>query len=188
MPHSDPEFDPLLEELINLFAPSNLLDLGAGSGKYGRIAKSLNPATRCIAVELHSPYISRYKLVDLYDEVREMNAVDLIHPDYFSEKYDLVVAGDLIEHLRKSDGLDLINFFLYRSAWILLVYPLKYLQDIVRGNPHEAHISAWCDADFSNLDETTVLRRRDMELVCIRGYLPTKISLSEVERLLGGGP
>ena len=47
------------------------------------------------------------------------------NPDYVT---DVVIIGDCIEHLRKSIGLDLINYFVYRCKYIIIIFPSKYIQ------------------------------------------------------------
>ena len=68
------------------------------------------------------------------------------------ETYDLVVIGDCIEHMRKSEGVDLLNFLIYRCKYILIHYPDRYVQGSVDGHIHEAHISVWSEHDFSGFD------------------------------------
>jgi hypothetical protein len=42
--------------------------------------------------------------------------------------YDAVILGDCIEHMRKSVGLDLLNFLVYRSSIIVVKFPVQMIQ------------------------------------------------------------
>src|SRR5205823_14385763 len=86
------------------------------------------------------------------------------------ETYDLVVIGDCIEHLRKSDGIDLLNFLVYRTKYLWVIYPERMVQGRWEGHKSEAHISAWSDADFAWMD-CLIVRRANMVAVAANGYL-----------------
>jgi len=48
--------------------------------------------------------------------------------------YDAVILGDCIEHMRKSVGLDLLNFLVYRSRIIVVKFPVQMIQDPYQGH------------------------------------------------------
>ena len=90
------------------------------------------------AVVIDSSYVKEFNLSDLYAEVIIDDAINLIKDPRI--RYDLVIIGDCIEHMRKSDGLDLLNFLIYRSGYICVVYSAEYGQDDCEGHAAEAHI------------------------------------------------
>jgi hypothetical protein len=49
--------------------------------------------------------------------------------DGFDEAYDMVVALDVIEHFLYSDVISIINFALYRSDYMLMVWPSAHPQN-----------------------------------------------------------
>ena len=113
MPYSTPTFDDELQLYFREVHHNCVLDIGPGEGKYARMLRRLQADIRLIAVEVDPDYVERYKLRELYDEVWVLNAVDLIdNPDH---TFDAVIIGDCIEHMRKSMGLDLLNFLVYRA-------------------------------------------------------------------------
>ncbi len=79
--------------------------------------------------------------------------INLIRPKYFDSRFDIVMAGNIFEHLRKSESIDLLNFLIYRSRWIIVEFPHRYLQNAVDGYGSEAHISVWADNVFFRLKE-----------------------------------
>jgi len=172
MPHSDPSFDEQIKELIETSNFENFLDIGPGAGKYGKMIRSVFPDARIEAVEVNNTYIQEFNLTEIYDNILNENIGGFIeaHPDY---KADLVIIGDCIEHLRKSVGVDLINYFLYRSKKSIVVFPHKYVQYSWQGNVNEAHISVWSDKDFENFD-FDYYKNGFMRLSVVTGYLADK--------------
>ncbi|HEV2301865.1 MAG TPA: class I SAM-dependent methyltransferase [Stellaceae bacterium] len=185
MPYSKPVFDGLAAAIIRATAPRTCLDLGAGAGKYGKLVRRECPACHLTAIESHRDNIARFGLAEIYDTVECADVMSLFDTAIGAE-YDLVVAGDLIEHLRKSDGLDLLNFLVYRAAFILLVYPTRFLQGAVDGNRREAHISAWSALDFAWCERTNVVAKSKQEIVVLRGFLPHPVATQDLDRLMAG--
>lgn len=150
MPYSKDTFDDKVRELIRTQKPNQVLDIGAGSGKYGRMILELGSPAWTTAVEPDEAYISRFQLKLAYNRIYPSTGQLFTNP---RERWDLVIMGDVIEHMRKSEGVDLLNFLVYRSKYILVIYPWKYIQDDWFDesgicHPQEAHISTWSDLDF----------------------------------------
>jgi hypothetical protein len=76
----------------------------------------------------------------------------------------------VIEHLRKSVGLDLLNFLVYRARRIVVVFPLRYRQGTFDGRSQEAHISVWGQSDFHWCD-ASYQEREGIALVQIAGFI-----------------
>jgi hypothetical protein len=93
-----------------------------------------------------------------------------------------VIIGDCIEHMRKSAGLDLLNFLIYRTGYTVLLVPENYVQDDWEGHAAEAHISTWTIHDFAGWD---VLHKQGqqggwltMHLFLIKGYQPSRMRIT----------
>jgi 2-polyprenyl-3-methyl-5-hydroxy-6-metoxy-1,4-benzoquinol methylase len=106
MPFSSNAFDYYISTLIGLLQPASVCDIGPGAGKYGRIARDVANnkqfQTHVTAVEIDESYVKEYKLNELYDDVIVDDAVNLMLTPQV--RFDLVIFGDCIEHMRKSDG------------------------------------------------------------------------------------
>lgn len=152
MPYSAMTFDFVIEKLIERMAPASVLDIGPGAGKYGRIVKTLRGRGVDIgslqAVEIDQSYIDQFQLNEVYDVVQlgDASALPDVGPD---AQWDLVILGDVLEHLRKSRGTDLIEYLYYRTRYIILVVPIDYIQGAWEGHHAEAHISTWYAQDFA---------------------------------------
>jgi hypothetical protein len=145
------------------------LDVGAGAGKYGKFIKELVPSATVEAIEIEKDYIEKYCLKEIYDKVFCIDAVNYIRR-YVDRSHDICIIGDSIEHLNKSDGINLIEFLIYRSKFIIIIFPTKYLQYSWKGYKSEAHRSIWSRKDFGSYEHTYV-SKKNMNMVVITGYL-----------------
>src|SRR5215510_8223513 len=150
MPFSGTEFDSEIELYFRLIRHESVLDIGPGEGKYGRMLRRVRPDIKLVGVELDAGYVEQYKLHDLYDEVWVSDAAELMNdPD---STFDAVIIGDCIDHMRKSAGLDLLIFLVYRSKLIAVKFPLQMLQIAWQGHKTEPHLSVWSEHDFRCMD------------------------------------
>jgi len=168
MPYSKRHFDDAVESLVQLLQPRTVLDIGAGAGKYATLIRRAYPAAVITAIEMDREYIERFKLAEKYDAVRAIDAEQLLTE--VDTDYDLVIFGDVIEHLRKSTGLDLLNFFIYRCKKMLVLFPLRDRQGAVGGKRQEAHISVWGQGDFRDFEHRYDVINR-IAMVQITGYV-----------------
>jgi len=184
MPYSSFIFDDVIAEIIKLIRPKTFLDLGAGAGKYGGMVKEINPFIETIAVEVEKDYLEKFNLRSIYHEIWNVPVINLIRPEYLDLRFDIVMAGDILEHLKKSEGIDLLNFLIYRSRWIIVEFPHRYLQNAVDSYNSEAHISVWTDNDFLSFERTRMYAKDTQRLIILRGYLENAISVENVEFMI----
>lgn len=120
------------------------LDVGAGEGTYHRILGELIPAMD--AIEVHEPNIVDYSLAGKYRKVLHADARDVLHAKNLGEmrprlRYDLVIFGDVLEHLTVLDAVRVFCSALSISRYVLVSVPIiHYPQSAVGGNHHEIHL------------------------------------------------
>ena len=180
MPYSSTVFDTAIHRFLAIVQPQRILDIGAGAGKLCSIARSAVPAAHIVAVEVDPEYVSRFRLVELYDQVLECNCMDLLAEPHLKTAYDVVFFGDVIEHLRKSQGRDLLEFLIYRSAWLLVQVPIRYVQNAIEGHVSEAHISIWTTSDFTAYDVVITRQSDNILFVVLKGYLESSVSPTDI--------
>lgn len=122
---------------INKLKPKTVLDIGPGEGIYGKIVRKFSPETeKLVGVEIWGPYVEQFKIRDFYDEVWICDA--RIYPDY---KYDLVIFGDVLEHMSKEDAVALWKKVSKQAKYAIISVPIIHFhQDAVNNNPYEIHV------------------------------------------------
>lgn len=154
------------------------LDIGAGAGRYGRMIRELRPEAHTIGVEIEPDYVTQFELKTLYDEILVAPASVLL--EQVDAIWDLVTAGDVLEHMTKSAGVDLLHFLVYRTRYIWLAWPERYLQGSYNGYASEAHVSVWTEADLQSLQAAYELYRRPPLVgAIVQGYM-AQVSLEEL--------
>jgi hypothetical protein len=146
MPFSSSTFDEVLTEHLVKINPNSVLDVGAGAGKHGKMVRELCPQARIGGVEPTKVYIDEYKLKEVYDELYEMDLMSYCDKQA-SERHDVVIFGDVLEHFFRSQAIDYLDYFLYRAQWVIAIWPSQMPQDAWEGNGYEIHKN-----NFSLLD------------------------------------
>jgi hypothetical protein len=118
--------------LNNIDKNSLILDVGPGGGVYG---KFLNEKFVIDCIEIFSRYIDDYKLNEIYNKVIIGNICDFD----FSE-YDLIIMGDVLEHIDVENSKKILNTVENLSKKIVVAVPYQYPQGEWEGNPYERHI------------------------------------------------
>lgn len=108
------------------------LDVGACDGKWGKL---LNGYLATDAVEIFKPNIEKHDLKSIYRRVFEGGI-----QDYEYEWYDLIIFGDVIEHLTVSDAQRVLKYAYTRCSDLIIAVPYLYTQGELYGNPWERHI------------------------------------------------
>jgi SAM-dependent methyltransferase len=123
--------------VVHKLQPKSVLDIGPGEGIYGKIVRKYSPATeRLVGVEIWAPYIEQFKLREFYDEVWVCDA--RIYPDF---KYDLVILGDVLEHMTKEEAIALWKKVSKQAKYAIISVPIiNFHQGVVNNNPYEIHV------------------------------------------------
>lgn len=133
--HSMPEGKPYAISKILEINPSNILDVGAGRGVYPIILFPYLPNVIFDAVEIWEPYINNFNLKNKY---RNIFIEDIRNIDNF--KYDLVIFGDVLEHIPMNDAVKVWNKMSKQAKYALISIPIVHMpQDEIDNNPYEAH-------------------------------------------------
>ena len=130
--------------------PDTVTDVGPGEGTYAKLFRPVHKGIWWTGIEIHKPYVAKHKLRStktrsMYDEI---HVEDARKSDQHLFHRDLVIFGDVLEHMPREDAVALLGKAEEAGAWNILVsLPIvEAPQGEVDGNPHEAHIHHW-DAD-----------------------------------------
>lgn len=118
------------------------LDVGPGHGKFGVLLREYSGLKRVDAVEAWAPYVGDFRLNGIYDEVTVADVRSYTEAEF--APYDLVFISEMIEHVPKEDGLDLLARI---PGWVVLSTPLEWFQED-HEVPTEIHRSLWNSHDF----------------------------------------
>lgn len=146
MPSSNLALAPTVIHLVHLARPHRkVLDVGPGLGKYGLLLREyLNDPPRIIdAVEVESSYVTR-RLRAVYDNVFVADVLTM--PRDALAEYDVVLMVDVIEHLEKDAGLELLGRIPGR---VVICTPAEFFSNGPGLPPSEEHRSLWSAADFA---------------------------------------
>ena len=140
MPYSAKSFDHILKEHIIKLNPTSILDVGAGSGKNGKLIRETGYKNKLECLEPTPEYVTEFKLDSIYDTIHPVSLEQFVDTQY-KFQYDVVVFGDVLEHLFRSKVIDYLDYFLYKSKWIIIIWPNNMPQDDYGNNPYEIHKS-----------------------------------------------
>lgn len=171
-------------DVIKKINPHKILDIGCGFGRWGFLCrefldlwddgnyKKYNFSRIIDAVEICENYIQPYHYY-FYNNIYIENAVDFLY--FTDQNYDLIIAGDIIEHLEKNDGFKLIELALNHSKFLMINIPIgkSWPQEVTEENIYEEHKSIWHKRDFNRYKHKKIRKFYD----CIhRPYLAALIS------------
>jgi len=150
MPTSDAEGKDWSLGWFRYHLPNTVTDVGPGEGTYAKLFRPVHEGVWWTGIEVHRPYIKKYRLNStktrrMYDE---LHVEDVRESESHLFHRDLVIFGDVLEHVERDDAVALLQRAEAAGAWNILVsVPIvDSPQGEVDGNPHEAHLHQW-DAD-----------------------------------------
>lgn len=144
MPTSEHWQIPRIVDVIARAKPKRVLDVGAGYGKYGLLAREYSDAERVDAIDIAEPRFSVYDHVYVGDLLKldETLPADAPH-------YDLALWIDVIEHLEKDAAYATLDRLVECASRVLITTPWGFRRQEVPGMPYETHRSGWYPWDFS---------------------------------------
>lgn len=133
---SHPETKPWIIEKILSNNIKTILDVGAGAGGYSDYLSAAGYKGTIDAVEVWQPYIDKFQLHNKYRRVYPQDIRDF---DRFH--HDLVIFGDILEHMSEEDALDVWDRSSKYCAFGVISIPIiEYIQPAINDNPYEEHV------------------------------------------------
>ena len=158
----------------NFESSARILDVGPYDGRWSdRLRKHFNHID---AVEAFEPYVERFGLKEKYDNVFVSDILD-----FEFNFYDVIIIGDVLEHLTVEQSKELIDK-VYQKCWqLIIIVPYEYPQDEYDDNKYQIHKQE----DLT--DETFRKRYPDFDLMVndeLRGCYIKKGSYDKINRHL----
>lgn len=134
--------------LVNLRGCESVLDVGCGAiSPIGNFKKSFYSE----GIDIHEPSIQISKKNKIHDAYTIGDILSL--EKYYKPKtFDAVVAMDLIEHLKKKDGIKLLAIMeRIAKKRVIILTPHGFVnQGHLQNNSYQKHRSGWTVKDFKS--------------------------------------
>lgn len=146
MPRSQtpPEGLAIVVERLKALKPKLVLDVGAGDGMWDELLAEREFDLH--ALEVWEPNVKKYDLANKYEAVivKDMR----MFTDW--ELYDVVIMGDVLEHIEQDQALFLLRKI---TVPIFLTIPTSPCKQDGKawGNPHETHRYNWSHGELNIL-------------------------------------
>ncbi|MBM2823980.1 MAG: hypothetical protein HW413_2726 [Thermoleophilia bacterium] len=125
----------------------SVLDVGCGNNSpLGRFQARPEHST---GVDIYAPWIAESSAKGIHDEYVQLNVLSIAER-FASRSFDVVLCCDLLEHLTKQDGRNLLDQMerVARSRVVVLT-PNGFLpQGATWGNPYQVHRAGWSAAEL----------------------------------------
>ena len=191
MSGSFPVFDAVVQGLMARLAPQRAVEVGFCIGRYGQILAATAPDCHRAGIEL-DPALAGHEGQES-PEGRHLHYATVHAGDARSwwrqhphACFDLIILGDCLGYLPKSEGLDLLNFLVHRCAYLVAVageFPaLGSPDDPIPNVP----MSVWSERDLAWHDRWAWDNCRATTLMVLRGYQSSPVALHDLVDNLNG--
>ena len=134
----------------NITSSSSILDIGSGDGKFMTHILKNDRTIKLYGVDLFDPYIKQAKRSKVYKKIFKQDVRKIKFPE---RGFDIVLASQIVEHLKKNDSYSLIKS-MERIAKdkVIIGTPNGYFpRGTFENNELQRHHSAWTAEDFRKL-------------------------------------
>lgn len=119
--HNSSVNDITVKQLLRI-KPKNVFDIGVGDGFYGKLLCYLFDDINVIGIEKNPIYIGEFDLKKVYNVIiidDIMNVISKINGD-------LIIFGDVLEHLEKHDMINVLRTAVNNFGYIIINSPLGF--------------------------------------------------------------
>lgn len=137
----------MIQEIIRQKECETGLDVGCG--RFSNLT-AMRPSLYSTGIDVYAPAIEEAQHHHLHDDYI---VDDIMRHDFADRRFDVVVASEVIEHLDKWAGWDLLRRMeSLASKLVIVTTPNGFLpQGPEFGNPWQRHLSGWFVNDFESL-------------------------------------
>lgn len=142
---SHPETKAWVVDRIIASGAQSVLDVGAGAGNWLDHLRAGGYTGGVDAVEVWEPYVREFRLTRRYGQVFMEDIRTWVPP----RAYDVVIFGDVLEHMTKHDAQALwLQWWGWAKHAAIAIPIVHYCQGALAGNPYEEHVKD----DWSHLE------------------------------------
>lgn len=165
----------------------SVLDVGSGFGIWGFLTRQY--------IQIWQPGITREQYENWKDNMR-VDSIEYV--DFYNTNlqkviynnlyvgdvmqwmpklgwYDLIIMGDLLEHLPKEDGKKLLGYARERCRWLIILTPNYFSKgNAIMGNESEQHQCVWKKEDFSDNPNIAIIESQQIIIYENNNYADEK--------------
>ena len=189
-------------DILRRIRPKKILDVGVGFGRWGMLCREFLDVwdgrvfpseweVEILGIEGYQKNIQPYHSV-FYTRVINSEALDFLSNT--TERFDLIILGDVLEHFSKEQGRNVLELCLLKSTFVLVIVPLgnHWQQGSSYGNAYEQHRSVWTVKELRKYSWVVKKKFRDyivrpygvFVLSATKRTLPTRSSIDKWKTLL----
>lgn len=135
---------------ILMIQPKTFVDVGAGDGFYGKLVTNLFPECKTLGIEKNKVYPEQFGLAKIYNNLWNEDIVTAIDK---LEQSDLIVFGDVLEHLEKKSSNKVLEKSLNMANFVIINSPLGFQE---QNHEYEEEIHR-CGLDYTDFEKYSVL-------------------------------
>lgn len=143
-----PELETVLSWSFPELSGKSVLDVGCGQGAVGYLLRRLpgGSTAHIVGVDCWPEYTNFCRRYGFYDELVTAD----IRNFEVERQFDIVVAVEVLEHLKREDGLSVLDRLEGSTRELIIVSTPNGpdYREPVGGVPSEAHLSSWRVQDF----------------------------------------
>jgi len=176
MPIARPDVIPFVCEWFSqksIKEIKSVLDVGSGFGLWGFLARQY--------IQIWQPGIKEDDYINFKNKMR-VDAIEIV--DFYVTDiqrqiynniycadmrinlpslswYDLIICGDILEHINFTDGLKLLEEMRRRSRWVIITMPDYFARgNEIMGQISDLHEYVWKDNDFPDRPVVTHINKQ----------------------------
>jgi len=119
--HNSSINDITIDQLLKI-KPKSVYDVGAGDGFYGKILNYFFDDVNIVGVEKNPIYIGKFDLRKIYSIIIIDDIVNIIS----KISGDLIIFGDILEHLEKQDMINVLKTSVNNFRYVIVNSPLGF--------------------------------------------------------------
>jgi hypothetical protein len=152
-----PDFPSYISRLMADSECQSALDIGCGDRSF---ISQFRPRIKTVGLDAFEGAIEKSRALNLHDDYILANIIETPVDQLLAlnggEKFDVVLLSDLIEHLPKDMGWDILKKCeALTSKYIILQTPYGFMEQGPEfGNIYQRHLSGWFPQDFQGLGYT----------------------------------
>jgi 2-polyprenyl-3-methyl-5-hydroxy-6-metoxy-1,4-benzoquinol methylase len=127
---------------------NSIVDVGCGRGVIGALVRIYRKPKRLVGIDAFRPYLDFCRHHYFYDELYQYDLRQIPLPFSYKE-FDVATCIEVIEHLPKNNGVNLLNELERIAKKVILTTPnVSFKQEALDNNPFQKHLSRWFVKDF----------------------------------------